>query len=451
MNAGSLRARLMLAGTVAIVVALAAAGLALSILFERHLRRNLADDLDIYLRQLVATVDVSADGTITLARLPADPRFAEPLSGLYWQVTDDAGQLLRSRSLWDAVLALPPDEPVPGDLHRHELAGPAGQNLLVAERRVRFTEAQQHRWIRLAVAVDLARIAAARRAMTRELAVALAILGLALGCAAWAQIWLGLRPLDAIRRGVAAIRSGTARRLAATLPREVQPLADEVNALLDAQDRAMARARARAADLAHGLKTPLTALAADARRLRGKGEVEIAADLDALSQSMQRHVDRELVRVRIGAGGRGPHTEVTRLGPLVDALVATLARTPRGERLSFDRLLPADAVVPIERTDLAEVLGNLMENAARHARTRVRVTSPADDASVVVEDDGPGIAAEDRGRVLERGRRLDTSGSGAGLGLAIVQDVLDVYGWRLELGSSELGGLAARITPAAGP
>ncbi len=451
MSAGSLRVRLLLGGAVAIVVALALAGAGLSLLFERHLRRSLADDLDVHLRQLAASVDVSPDGQIAVLRPPADPRFAVPLSGLYWQAGDDAGQLVRSRSLWDAVLALPRDEPPQGELHRHELAGPSGQTLLVAERRVRFTVGDRPSWIRLAVAADLARVAAARRAMTADLAIALSVLAVTLGLAAWVQIRLGLAPLDAVRRGVAAIRAGRARRLAGSVPDEVRPLADEVNALLDAQEQALARARDRAADLAHGLKTPLTALAADARRLRAKGEGDVAADIDAVAQAMQRHVDRELVRARIGADRRRAVAAPVALAPLVDGLVATLSRTPAGERLRFECVIPPEAAVPIDHADLAEVLGNLMENAARHAAGRVRVSATvAGGPSIMVEDDGPGVAEGDHQRILERGRRLDTSAGGAGLGLAIVQDVLDAYGWRLGLGASALGGLAVRIAPAAG-
>ena len=451
MSLHSLRLRLMLGGVVAIVVALALAGLGLVLLFERQARRGLAEDLDVHLRQLVAGIDVGTDGRLTINRSPADPRFGDPLSGLYWQAGDDRDQLLRSRSLWDTILALPVDEPGFGTIHRHEAAGPGGTRLLVAERRVQLTVSGTTHAVRLAVAADLARVAASRRAFAGELALALAVLAMALSAAAWVQVELGLKPLRLVRSGVAEIREGKARRLAPAVPLELRPLVVELNALLEAQERDIARSRDRAADLAHGLKTPLAALAADARRLQERGQPDIAQEIDGLVDAMRRHVDRELVRVRLRGAGPGRVPESTSLLPLVRGLVATLARTPAGERIAVDVSIPDEAALPLERTDLAEVLGNLLENAVRHARSRVRITIVADaQPGVLVEDDGPGVADSDRQRILERGRRLD-SGGGAGLGLAIVQDVLDAYGWRLRLQQSRLGGLAASIAPANSP
>jgi len=446
MTAGSLRLRLMVAGAAAIVLALAVAGAGLALLFDRHVQRSLSEDLDVYLRQLASGVDIAPDGQIVVNRPPADPRFADPLSGLYWQAGDDAGATVRSRSLWDTVLDLPRDGPGRGEAHRHELPGPAGARVLVVERRVQIAGSGSPRWIRLAVAATLDRAAVARRAFTADLAAALGLLALVLVLAAWAQIQLGLRPLDAVRRGVAEIRSGRDRRLGAAVPAEVRPLVDEVNALLDAQDREIVRARDRAADLAHGLKTPLSALAADVRRLQAAGQPAIAGDIDALAQTMRRHIDRELVRTRprTGAAVAAP---VTRVLPVAEALVRTLSRTPRGESIRFEIQIPPQTILPFDHADVADVLGNLMENAARHARSRVRIDAAAGQpGAVAVEDDGPGVAPEDAKRILKRGARLDRGGS-AGLGLAIVQDVLDAYGWHLNLGRSGLGGLAAVLGP----
>lgn len=448
MMAGSLRLRLALGGMIAVVVALAIAGVGLNLLFERHVRRGLVEDLDVYLRQLASGVNVADDGRLAVDRAPADPRFADPLSGLYWQAGDDAGQLLRSRSLWDSVLPLPIDDPAPGALHRHELQGPAGATLLVVERRVQLT-AGTARQIRLAVAADMARITAAQRAFAADLAFALTVLAAVLGAATWVQIGLGLRPLGRVRRALAGIRAAEHRRLSATVPDEVRPLVDEVNALLDTQDREMARARARAADLAHGLKTPLAALAGDARRLAAAGQDGIARDIDALVQSMNRHVEREMVRARLRGEAGGRIAEHTAVRELVAGIAATLSRADGGKDIVFDITVDPRARVDMDRADLAEVLGNLMENAVRHARRCVRISATSDDPlHVIVEDDGPGIAMEDRARMLQRGERLDRSGGGAGLGLAIVQDVLDAYGWKLVLGDSSLGGLAATIAPA---
>ena len=448
MRLGSLRLRLVAGGIIAILVALTIAGAGLILLFERHVTRTMADDLDVQLKQLLAGVDIDQEGNLVMTRPPADPRFADPLSGLYWQVADDRDQLLRSRSLWDTKLSLPDDEPSPGEIHHHEAIGPANARVLIAERRVLLTVGDRRVPVRIAVAADLARVAAATAAFAKDLAVALGLLGLVLAIATSIQVGLGLRPLDALRRGVADIRSGRRHHLPAEVPAEVRPLVEEVNALLEAQEREIERSRSRAADLAHGLKTPLAALAADAARLRDRGETAIAQDIEAVGDAMSRHVDRELARARVRGALRHRDGHSTALEPLVRSLVATLSRTPSGLRVSFEPHIADDVQVPLDRTDLAEVLGNLLENAARHAARRVRI-SASSEASIIIEDDGAGIAPAQRPRVLERGTRLDERGEGAGLGLAIVQDVLNAYGWRLDLAESDLGGLKVTIAPPA--
>jgi signal transduction histidine kinase len=221
--------------------------------------------------------------------------------------------------------------------------------------------------------------------------------------------------------------------------------------LLDAQEREIKHSRGRAADLAHGLKTPLAALAGDARRLRERGQEVIARDIESVAEAMSRHVDRELARARASGAMHRKAGLSTELAPLVRSLVATLARTSSGAHIQFDEQIPAGLLVAMDRTDLAEVLGNILDNAARHAVSRVCVTGSQQvpGPSIVIEDDGEGIAAAVQSSAVERGIRLDQRGEGAGLGLAIVQDVLDTYDWRLALGTSDrLGGLKVTITPA---
>ena len=446
MNRHSLRLRLVAGGLVAILMALAIAGGALVLVFERHVARTLVLDLDVHLKQLLAGVDVDPQGKLVLTQTPVDPRFADPLSGLYWQVGDDRGQLLRSRSLWDVAMKLPQDRLGPGETHQHEAAGPGQQRVLVAERAVTLSAAGDPVIVRLAVAEDLARVSAATTAFAKDLAIALVLLGCVLALATWVQVGVGLRPLAALRRGVADIRAGRSRRLPSSVPSEVWPLVEEVNALIDAQEGEIERSRGRAADLAHGLKTPLAALATDAARLRERGERDIARDIEAVGEAMGRHVDRELARARVRGRGRGSAAS-TSVKPLLRSILATLSRTPDGARVRFENLVEDDHSVPLDRTDLAEVLGNLIENAARHGAGCVRVTTDDNRPTLVVEDDGEGIEPSQLSHVLERGTRLDERGGAAGLGLAIVQDVLDAYGWGLELSKSELGGLRAAIAP----
>jgi signal transduction histidine kinase len=300
----------------------------------------------------------------------------------------------------------------------------------------------------VAVAADLKRVSAAAMGFAKDLAIALTFLGLILAAATLIQIRLGLRPLDALRRGISDIRAGRLQHLPAEVPSEVRPLVEEVNALLDAQEQEIERSRGRAADLAHGLKTPLAALVADAVRLRERGEQEIAQDIEAVGDAMTRHVDRELARVRARGAVRHRPAYSTKVAPLVRSLIATLSRTPAGMRVTFEPRVAEDMQVPLDRTDLAEVLGNVLENAARHASKRVRITAEGgSDPSIITEDDGAGIQPAQWPRVLERGVRLDERGEGAGLGLSIVQDVLKTYHWKLDLDKSELGGLKVTVAP----
>ena len=451
MTWASLRLRLVAGGMIAILVALGAAGAGFVLLFQRHVSRTLASDLDVHLGQLLAGIDVGRDGHLVVTRPPADPRFEEPLSGLYWQVTDDRDQMLRSRSLWDTTLALPPDEPGPSEVHQHEVNGPSDARVLVAERSVLMTAGDRRIGVRAAVASDLSRAAVAVKAFAKDLSVALGLLALVLAIATSIQVSLGLRPLALLRRGISDIRAGRRKHLPTAAPSEVGPLVEEVNALLDAQEREILRSRGRAADLAHGFKTPLAALMADAARLRERGDNRMAQDIEAVADAMSRHVDRELALARLRSGARSTGTRATELRPLLSSVLATLARTPSANRIRFERSIPEGLRIPFDRTDLAEVLGNLLENAARHAKALVRITAIADPLSMIVDDDGEGIPETQIARVLERGGRLDEQGSGTGLGLAIVQDVLEAYGWRLQITRSELGGARVTIAPGRDP
>ncbi len=447
MRRGSLRLRLLIAATVSVVAALALAGAGLTFLFEQHVVRRLEAELETHLRQLAAGVEITPAGALALSREPPDPRFHEPLSGLYWQAEMSGGAPLRSRSLWDTTLALPRDRLDRGAVHVHEVGGPGETRVMLVERAVTLAVNGAAREVRLAVAQDARAVASATRAFASDLAPFLAVLGAALVAAAWVQVGVGLRPFASIRRDVAAIRSGAATRLPAAAPNEVTPLVEEVNALLAERAAEIERGRNRAADLAHGLKTPLAALAADARRLREKGEAAIAGDIETVGSLMRRHIDRELARARIRGAARGGGALRTPLLPPIQRLAETLRRTPDGERVAIELDLSPAVSVAMDREDFTEVMGNLLENAVRHARTRVRVEAREVPGYLEIEvgDDGPGVPESLRAAIAERGARLDEAGPRTGLGLAIVRDVLDAYDGSLMLGESGLGGLRARV------
>ncbi|MCB1494868.1 MAG: HAMP domain-containing histidine kinase [Bauldia sp.] len=437
MNRGSLRLRLLLAGTVSILVALALSAIGLPVLFERHVERRVVAELGLYLDRIVAGLDIGPNGRLAEADRRSDPRFERPLSGLYWQM-QVGDTLLRSRSLWDETLVLPEDELAGGERHQHDIPGPAGTELLALERNVTLPERLGGGTLRAAVAIDSAELRSATRAFAVDLFPYLAVIALFLILATYAQVTVGLRPLATVQRRLAAIRGGEARRLGKAFPNEIQPLAAEVDALLDAREAQVDRARARASDLAHGLKTPLQVLSGDVDRLREKGEAAIAGEIEEVAATMRRHVDRELARARTAAGtpdARADVAEVTR------RVLAVITRTPNGARLDWTPDIPPGTTARIDADDLAEALGNLVENAARHARTAVAIGAEhkGDLTVITIADDGPGIPEERLGEALARGTRLDRMGDGAGLGLAIVRDIAEAWSGRFTLRNGENG------------
>ncbi len=445
MTRRSLRLRLVGAAAASIGLALVIAGFGLVTLFERHVARRLDAELENSLRQLAASVSFDADGTIRLARELADPRFRAPYSGLYWQIQEDATRtVLRSRSLWDARLALPADPLDAGTVHRHRIAGPRNATLMVREREITYTTPAGQRRLRIAVALDRRDLIAARDAFARDIAPSLAMLALVLIIAAWVQVGFGLRPLEFVRRAVNAVRSGVRNRLGDNYPDEVMPLVREVNTLLEAQERTIAQMRTRASDLAHGLKTPLTVLAADAARLRARGETEMADELEDLARTMRRHVDHELARYRIG-GTAAPRNVRTLTAPVIHSIVKTLKRTPRGETLAWQVSARGAEAVAIDPDDLMELLGNLLDNASKWADSEVRI-SVAENAEVciTVEDDGPGVPEERLALLGQRGLRLDQQTQGTGQGLAIVKEIVGQYRGRVGFANLPAGGL--RVT-----
>ncbi len=435
MRRGSIRFRLWSAAAISVLVALGIAGVGLRFLFERHVERRVEAELTVDLNQLIGATTFGADGMLAVAPVLTDPRFQAPLSGYYWQLRDlSSGRLVRSRSLWDQALDLPPGGS-DGTLQVSEVAGPDGARLLVVGRRI--TDADG-RGFAAVVAEDHRTIATAVDDYLLQLVPALALLGGVLLAAIFVQISVGLAPLEALRKAVHDVGARRSARLDAAVPSEVLPLADEINRLLDGQERALARARTRATDLAHGLKTPLQILAADIRALRQKGETELADEIGKSVAAIRRHVERELARARIAPGVGGPAS--CRVADVAARVVSVVARMPGGDRLAFGIEVPDGFEAPIDDGDLSEILGNLLENAARFARSSITVTASADAAGtlITIADDGPGIASADREAALARGARLDESG-GTGLGLAITSDIVAAYGGTLTLGDAGPG------------
>jgi signal transduction histidine kinase len=261
------------------------------------------------------------------------------------------------------------------------------------------------------------------------------------------QVRRGLAPVNDLRTRLAALRQGRATRLEGNYPSEVQPLVDDLNALLEHREEAVRRAQAKAGDLAHGLKTPLAVLAQDAARAEQAGLTELAASIRGEIEGMRRQVETHLAQARAAASAAAPGARCL-VSASVEPLVRTLRRLYAERGLALDHEAPADLAVTVERHDLDEMLGNLLDNACKWARHQVTLHAAPDGAGAVlvaVEDDGEGLPEEMWTRVLSRGVRADQFMPGSGLGLAIARDLAEVYRGSLTLGRARLGGLRAEL------
>lgn len=434
MTRGSLRLRLFVAAAISIATALTLTGVALARLFEEQVRERVITSLENDLLQLAGSISIAADGSVKAGGALADPRYQEPYGGRYWLITfvpeqgQPALEPVRSRSLWDF------------NLDPAQLAGPEGEKLVLARRDLSIERNGMAQRIMMLAAANEDEVQRPITELRDQLILSLGIIGSILILGAWVQVTVGLRPLHHLRERLGAIRKGEDRRLTGSFPDEVSPLVGELNDVLDLRDASLERARRRAGDLAHGLKTPLTILSSVARDLRKSGMAAQAQDIEEQAEAMLRHVEQAMARARLSSG-KG--LNVTGLKPVVDRVVSAISRLPGGEDLSFETEVAADATVQIEQGDLTELLGNLLDNARKWAKTRIRLryTAPL----LVIEDDGPGVPDDELKLISERGRRLDESKQGSGLGLSIVEDIADIYGLTVTYGRSGLGGLRVEI------
>ncbi len=444
MNRHSLRLRLLLGAGAWIAVALVLAGAAIVFIFSASVERDRYEDLLASLDRVLT--GVSGDGLLSEVQPGLnDPRYNSAAGGLYWQVIDlDTGQTVRSRSLWDAGLPVsaPPSQSEPED---GMVPGPADQTVDTLTQDVAVTRGFGTRQLRVTVGEDSAIREDAIYRFAIDIAGALLALGVALVLAGWATVHLGLAPLNAVRGELEAVTSGRVATLAGRYPQEVQPLIDEVNALLAGYERSITFARARADDLAHGLKTPLAVMSATAAKLRAQGDTANADVLDMLGEEMAQRVDYQLrlaqLRVR-----SGEHTLSAALDQSLLRSVSVLRKTGRGEEL-FWRLDIDRVTVDMDPHDLMELIGVLLENAARWARSEISVACRAEGEGAVIEvaDDGPGLTEEQIASLGQRGKRLDEARSGTGFGISIAREILNLNQGTLTLGRAELGGLLVTV------
>ncbi|WP_439602746.1 sensor histidine kinase [Devosia sp.] len=442
MKPRSLRLRLVLAATLWSLLTLGAASAVITLIFGETVRRDQLEDLgaslDVLTAELARTMPNPDDALY-------DPRYRTPAGGLYYQVdVPGTEESLRSRSLWDTRLTLP--APPRGEDLLTTAAGPESQSLALLVRDVELAgQGVAPRRLRIAVGEDLTVRGHSVMEFGSSIAIAMAIVAALLFVAVLLIVQFGLRPVRAIERGIEQIRAGRVERLDERVPAEFGTLVREVNSLLDVHERGVQLSRERADDLAHGLKTPLAVMRATAERLRQAGDDSNSSALELLSEEMAARIDYQLrlTHLRIRSDNLGFGT------PVDQALlrsVAVIRKTGRGADLFWH--LSADKVsANIDAHDLMELVGVLLENAAKWARSEVVVSCGPHDgmARFMVTDDGPGLLEGQIEQLGIRGKRLDEHRSGNGFGIAIAKEVVRLNSGTVAFDKAAAGGLSVVV------
>ena len=442
----SLTRRLIWLASAWILLALVVAALFLTQAFQESALRRLGNVLSETIDEIV----VAAARTPQGEAVPQiqDARTLRLLSGKYWAIAREGpdGRLImleRSQSLWNADLDTPEDLPEKldaafGDVISFDARGPKGEPLRAAASMKSIPRYDEP--VIFLAALDRSNIDADTRQFATVTWIALLVMGFGLVSAVFIQVQVGLRPLYELRNEIADVRKGKAARIGRSYPVEIQPLAEQVNRLLDHNQEVVDRQRTHVGNLAHALKTPISVMMAEA----GTADGALPELVRRQTRVMQGQVDHHLRRARAAARAAHGLGEKTDVPEVLDELAVMIEQVFRDKAVEIDWRAPDGLAFLGERQDLQEILGNLIENAAKFSRRRVRVSAGPDGLGrlvTVIEDDGPGLPEAARAEVLKRGARLDEDAPGSGLGLSIVDDLTRAYGGRLTLGDSDMGGL----------
>ncbi|MDB5546479.1 MAG: ATP-binding protein [Hyphomicrobiales bacterium] len=448
----SLATRLFVSASLWSVAILLVAGLVLSAIYRRSAEHSFDERLGVYLRAIVADVATPGDDTRTEPGQLGDPQFELSLSGWYWQITpldQPNSKIKASRSLFASRLPRLEDAGVQaqiGGYRRGYADGPDGRLLRIIERVIETDE--EGRFL-VQVAAVTEQLEADIHRFEWSLAITFLLLALALVGSTLLQVRFGLRPLRLLQGEVAAIRRGEGDRIDGAFPPDLAPLASELNLLISSNREIVERARTHVGNLAHALKTPLSVIANEA----GDERSALADKIREQAQVMRDQVNHYLDRARAAARSNviGSTTEVT---PVIESLVRTFQKIYRDRDLDFIVQLDEAPRFRGEKQDLEEMLGNLLDNAGKWASAKVSVRlalEPAADASgqdfleLTIDDDGPGLTEDQREQAIKRGRRLDETKPGSGLGLSIVADLAAVYAGQFLLSANPEGGLRATL------
>jgi len=454
MSINSLAFRLIAAAAVSCLVVLPIAGFVLNSLFYTQLERNFDVRLEVLLSNLIAeSIDEKTTELVRPGNIGA-PEFLQPLSGWYWQISplDGGAKSFSSNSLTTESLGRPSKTGVLPDGNgglQDYMSGPVGEKLRVRERIVDFGTDKAPKRYSYAVGGSSEEIDEEVTNFTYIVSAALTLLTFGLLGATFLQVRFGLDPLRKVERGLAEIRSGEASRLDGEFPDEITSLQTELNALIQSNQDIIERSRTQVGNLAHALKTPLSVITNEAGSENGKFANKVFEQAGVMRDQINHYLDRARMAARVGVIGG-----MTEVKPVADAMARALRRIyeDRGIQINLDA--SRDLKFRGEKQDLEEMLGNLMDNACKWSDGRVDVSIKKSVSGgrglakmivISVSDDGPGLSDEDCRAVLKRGKRLDESKPGSGLGLSIVTDLASLYNGELKLDRSEIGGLRAQL------
>jgi signal transduction histidine kinase len=434
------------------LAALIAMGAILTTVFHDQAMRQLDDLTNTTINEVAARADIGKNGQLEQPLDLQDPLTHQVFSGKYWQVAEITPQgrlepLARSKSLWDQDLAGPPEGTralkTVGAHVRYSAMGPLKEQKLrvVAET---ITLPGRAAPLILMAAVDRRRIDSEAARSATLTWIVLGVMSAGLVAAVIVQVRVGLRPLFELESEIADARKGKIQRLRGEYPKEIAPLAEELNALLDHNREVVERQRSHVGNLAHALKTPIAVMLTEA----GEGQDALSDVVRRQASAMRAHVEHHLRRARAAARAQNLG-ERTPVEPVLDELSVLLERVFQDKGVTIDWRAPEGLEFRGERQDLQELAGNVLENACKWCRRRVRATAelvPETGAfRLVVEDDGQGLPEHRREEVLKRGARLDESAPGSGLGLSIVDELARAYGGSVALDQSALGGLKVEV------
>jgi signal transduction histidine kinase len=428
-------------------MAIAILGFALAYLLERNSSEVQNSRVQAAFEQVVSALDSSGGLPVGHEALP-DPRYLIPASGSYWQITEVAtGRVERSRSLWDFTI------PTPLDLNGFaEAEGPSAQHLVSFAQTIKLKTESGDQPFRVLVAEERHSSILKGSRFGRDMTAALAFMFLAIMTAAVIQVRLVLSPIRRLRAAIEQIRHNNSTGIRGDFPEELSPLISELNDLLVIRENSLQFARARAADLAHGIKTPLSVFLSIADDLDARGDHKTAETVRELSAEISDRIGYQLQLARLRMRSRSEVID-TSLSESLRSTLAVLQRTHKGELLEWDITGVDDVHVDIDRHDLVELLGTLLENACKWATSQValKVETDGDIASLTISDDGPGVSDDQLSSLGFRGRRLDESRPGSGMGLSIAKDIASLNKGSLSYARASTGGLKVTLAlPLAG-